>query len=153
MDDSSLIYRYSVKCSRERFAAIERAAKAAGQSAAAFVQAHFETILEAKAEPLARKQPDAALRSDLDVMVNHRLTAGATRLFKAICACADEQGECAVSHDVLAWKALIAPKSVSVLVSSLIAAGLIIRIGRTASGAPPRFGVMTSERLGDGGQP
>lgn len=44
------LFRYSVRCDRERNRAIERAAKRAGMTANQFVQQHFDRILDEPAE-------------------------------------------------------------------------------------------------------
>lgn len=43
-------YRFAVRCDRDTNRAIEKAAKRAGMTANQFVQRHFETILEERAE-------------------------------------------------------------------------------------------------------
>lgn len=54
------VYRYSVRCDRDTAQRIARAAKLAGQSETAFVQAHFERIFLQVAPA-----PDAGQRIDL----------------------------------------------------------------------------------------
>lgn len=52
-------YRYSVKCDRATSQRIERAAREAGKSVTAFVQAHFDRILDAKPAADAARPFDA----------------------------------------------------------------------------------------------
>lgn len=59
------VMRFSVRCDRGRAAAIERAAKKAGMSATAFVQAHFETILDEAEPPVA--EPGAPKMAAADI--------------------------------------------------------------------------------------
>ncbi|RWB67582.1 hypothetical protein [Mesorhizobium sp.] len=59
MDDSALLYRFTVKCDRDTNREIEKLAKACNLSASAYVQKHFEMITAAELALSIPEKPTA----------------------------------------------------------------------------------------------
>jgi DNA-binding MarR family transcriptional regulator len=125
------IYRYSVRCDRDRFHALGRAAKTAGVSVEAFVQAHFETILDAQPLPSATApdgSDDRIIAGQLDISV------GQWRVARALADRANAEGVAAVSYKEIAASTGLGEGSIPQFILRLQDRNLIERTGRPRSG-------------------
>lgn len=130
-------YRYSVKCDREMAQAIGRAAAAAGLSATAFVQRHFETILGQR-RPDRRDGPfDAA-----GFAARHGLPVGAARIWHAMRREADRDGMVQIMIDDLADLAGTSPHWVRKWREQLVKAGLAHIASHRGRGGAPVYRIM-----------
>lgn len=129
-------YRYSVKCERTFAMRLEAAAKAAGKSVNAFVQAHFETILEA---PLAAESFDPARFDAVNFSRRHALPVPAALVWKELRAGASAQGLVRATHAQIEEATGIPYGSIPKLLLSLKDAGLIEQLsGAGTKGAQYR---------------
>jgi hypothetical protein len=122
-------YRYTVKCDRERFHAIERAAKACGLSASQLVQMHFESILDA--EPAAQpepRQPDQPARAELELATRSGMTVAALRIYRAVEDAADEHGRAEIGIGTISRQTGYTEGTVRTLLSRLTTAGRLRRL-------------------------
>lgn len=82
-------FRYSVRADRSFALRLEAAAAKAGVSVSAFVQAHFETILQPRAAPPAF---DAARFDAVAFGRDHAVPVAAARIWKVLRQRADDKG-------------------------------------------------------------
>ena len=127
----SVPYRYSVKCDRARNAKIEAAARAAGLSVTAFVQEHFDRILD-RQEPVATVyfQPPKDNRAFAE---RYSLSPRAVRLYGFLCKAANRAGIVALSAGDIAGGTGMCESNVGKAAAQLSEAGLITRRRRTGS--------------------
>lgn len=124
------VYRYSVKCNRERSRQIMRAAAVAGLSVEAFVQRHFETILDGSAAPAVVADPAPPMfdRNDHELADRLGITAGMAKLLRAMKSHADEDGVCSPGRGTLARQIGMTDASVNTFLSKLHTGGHIARL-------------------------
>lgn len=127
-------YRFSVRCDRERNAAIERAAKAAGLSATTFVQQHFDTILDA----------GIASNNGAPSIGGQILTAGQRRLHAVLIARSDADGLVVFKPVSIAAELGSTPNSVRQQIKALNKAGLTEAVSLATRHRP---GVATVYRV------
>lgn len=133
------LYRFTVKCDRDRNAAIERAARKAGLSVNEFVQRHFDGILDvgspaAPGAPAAPARNAAAVR--LAACLRNEVTEAMDQVWRAMARLADDDGQLACTQLVIAEEAGRSPASACRAVETLVARGLI-EIVRESSGPRP----------------
>lgn len=80
-------YRWTVRCDRDFAHRIARAAKAAGVSETAFVQAHFETILD----PHGREKPGVNF-DEVAFGRTHLISPAAARVWNRLCQSVNAEG-------------------------------------------------------------
>lgn len=124
-------FRFSVKCDRVKNAAIERAARAAGMSVNAFVQAHFDRILDipTKTAGAAFDAPAFAQR--------HGVSLSAAALWGLMKAECNADGLVSRSYVALARTVNQSPSTVQNQMEMLIEAGLVSLVRRGQSLVAP----------------
>lgn len=135
-------YRYSVKCDRAFAARLEEAARRAGVSVNAFVQLHFERILEEPARsdlPAARPLPLAELQA---LARRNRISLSAAKLFVWMRGAADANGQLRVAHAEAVRLADISSNAPGELFSDLREAVLIETVERATSARSGLYQVL-----------
>lgn len=121
-------YRYSVRCDRGRNAAITKAAAKAGLTVNAFVQRHFDRILEADlAEPA--KASDISQPELQGFAQRHGVTVGHARvwfLLKGLRGC---DGVARMSIPEIGEACFITPDTCRTYIGVLSGRGLLERVG------------------------
>jgi hypothetical protein len=138
-------YRFSVKCDRTMFAAIEKAAKAAGVTPNSFVQSHFIGILS---EPCREDAPVPAsptldVKRDHDIAQSLGITVTTLRLYRAMANAKDGNGNVQLSQLALADAASIAPASVPAFHKKLERRKLIKQVAPPGHRVPAIWHVFT----------
>lgn len=133
------IYRYSVRCDRATAASIRRAAAKAGLSETAFVQAHFDTILQrrrpakpAAAEASAPADAGQPRGDDTSRACDCGITEWALRLWRVASAICDEGGAFEADTVSLGRFAHVPAGSVTRSLSMLVSRGLAERVSIAA---------------------
>jgi hypothetical protein len=117
------VYRYSVKCNRTRSQEIQIAARAAGLSVEAFVQRHFDGILDAA--PTEKPSFDAASFDLIGFSRRHNLTLSAARIWLALRSRCDGARRASMSREDLCAAAGIGKNHVTRALDALEAERLI----------------------------
>lgn len=130
-------YRFSVKCDRAMNARLEAAARAAGVSVTAFVQRHFETILDEPADDTGFS-PDAFARE-------HGISPQAARVWAAMRKGVDQVGVVSGGVRDFAIAAKVSAGHGGDYVAELISAELVRMIARPGGARP---GTYRLTRLG-----
>ncbi len=130
--DRAAIYPYAVRCDRQRNAAIERAARAAGLSPTSFVQQQFDRMVDgimpdAKAVEKAERAADPS-RAEADDAKASGLTVGELRVYRAVAAAADETGRAEIGAGTLARLTGYTDNSVRVMLTHLVSKDRLRRI-------------------------
>lgn len=128
------LYRYTVRCDRERFSEIEKQARACGMSAGELVQMHFEGILDdvRKAEEPARLPRPKPSRVEVEAASKLGLSVGALRVFRVVEAVADEHDRSEIGVGAIAQKTGLPNGSVRTILIRLVQQGWLSRV--SASG-------------------
>lgn len=124
-------WRFTVRCDRATNAAIERAARAAGMSVNAFVQAHFDRILDTPA------QPGGAAFDATTFAQRHGVSLSAAALWGLMKAECNAEGLVSRSYVALARTANQSPSTVQNQMEMLIEAGLVSLVRRGQSLVAP----------------
>lgn len=134
------VYRYSVRCDRATSTKIEAAARKAGISVTAFVQRHFEAILDARPNPPRLATFDAAGFDAVEFSKRHHVTLMAAKLWGTLRAHAGENGHVQRFQTLLAEDIGCDHASTGRLVLALIEAGLLetVRKGKMGTSATYR---------------
>lgn len=131
-DPDPPIYRYTVKCDRERSQAIEKAARAAGLSATSFVQRHFESILDdcrqAEAETAREEWRIQSGADERAIASMNGMTPGQLAVWRAVKSADDGHGRGEIGVGAIAKLTGLTAGSVRVILSRLVAAGHLTRI-------------------------
>lgn len=131
-------YRFSVKCDRRRNTQIEAAARKEGLSVTAFVQRHFETILDGASTAKAPPPPfDARAFSE-----RHGVSLSAATMWAAYRAKADDNGIVQVGARQMAAKAGLRLADPNRHVAALVQAGLLEMRKPAGGPAPPVYRVV-----------
>lgn len=133
-------WRFTVRCDRATNAAIERAARAEGISVSAFVQAHFDRILDAPAVKAAEPAFDA-----LSFARRHALAPSAAALWGLMKAGCNGEGLFSASYSSLGRAMGMTPNAIQHQVSRLIAAGLVTIVQAGWHSHPNIFQVVEPE--------
>lgn len=137
------VYRYSVKCDRETYHAIERAARAAGLSPDQFVQGHFDGILEAALE--IQPEPDS-ITAERALARSCGITVTQLRIHTAMKAKASPRGTFSGGVATIHQETHIPVQTIRVMLQKLIKAGLVRRLRSAVGGTTAVYHVVS---LGD----
>ncbi|TPN43228.1 hypothetical protein [Mesorhizobium sp. B1-1-7] len=119
-------YRFSVRCDRAMNARLEAAARAAAVSVTAFVQRHFETILDEPADDTGFS-PDVFARE-------HGISPMAARLWNAMRRASDSVGVVSGGVRDFAIAAKVSAGLGSDCLAELVSADLVRMIARPGAG-------------------
>lgn len=120
-------YRFSVKCDRERFHDIEKAAARLRVTVNQFVQDHFDGIIEVVVAPPPAAPELSPEQIERDEAKSIGITVAMLRLHRAMWARTTVNRHYLGGVDPLADVTGLAPTSIRVLMHKLVAAGLIRR--------------------------
>ncbi|MER9056458.1 hypothetical protein [Mesorhizobium sp. M0910] len=136
------VYRYSVRCDRATSARIETAARKAGISVTAFVQRHFESILDAR--PIATKLAsfDATEFDAAAFSKRHHVTLLAARLWANLRVHAGDDGVVQRFQTLLADDIGCDHASTGRLIAALIETCLLETVRKGKMGAPATYRVI-----------
>lgn len=131
------LYRFSVRCDRDFNQRLEQAAKGAGLSVTAFVQRHFEAILDAPADG-GGFSPEAFARL-------HSVTPQAAVLFDTLRRIADEAG--VVTGSVAAFAAACGQteRRLNYHFRQLVEAGLVGTIAAARAGRKGTYRILDGQ--------
>lgn len=130
MDEVGNFYRYVVKCDRIFNARVERAAKAAGQTATTFVQKHFDRILgDDEAAPKDKADRDSAPRKPVRVAASSRAS-----ILAALKTAGDEDGTIAMSFRELSTLCNVSYETVRAGLNELVHDGIITSVRASGRG-------------------
>ncbi|RWO29607.1 MAG: hypothetical protein EOS10_22455 [Mesorhizobium sp.] len=140
IDQAEALYRFSVRCDRAMNARIEAAARKAGISVTAFVQRHFDSILDARPNAPKLATFDAAAFDAVAFSKRHHVALMAAKLWCALRVHADESGKVQRFQTLLAEDIGCDHASTGRLAKTLIDAGLLetVRKGKMGVGATYR---------------
>ncbi|TIM16248.1 MAG: hypothetical protein E5Y67_03380 [Mesorhizobium sp.] len=136
------VYRYSVRCDRATSTKIEAAARKAGISVTAFVQRHFESILDARPNAPKLATFDAAAFDAVAFSKCHHVSLMAAKLWCALRIHADENGKVQRFQTLLAEDIGCDHASTGRLAKTLIDAGLLETVRKGKMGAPATYRVI-----------
>ncbi|MER8540279.1 hypothetical protein NKH17_12570 [Mesorhizobium sp. M1334] len=136
------VYRYSVRCDRATSTRIEAAARKAGISVTAFVQRHFETILDARPNATKLASFDAAGFDAVEFSKRHHVTLMAARLWGTLRVHAGDNGHVQRFQTQLAEDIGCDHASTGRLITALLEAGLLETVRRGKQGAPAAYRVI-----------
>ena len=135
-------FRYSVKCDRAMASRIETAAKKAGLSVSAFVQQHFDTILD----PRQDRGEGAAFKANVFDPVSfsrrYQIPVFAAQVWIALKARADADGLVRVPARTLAEKLGFSGDLVRKGMNALIDAGRLEPLEPMIAGRPALYRVV-----------
>lgn len=135
-------YRYSVRCDRATSAKIEAAARKAGVSVTAFVQRHFDGILDARPNAPNLASFDAARFDAVAFSKRHHVSLMAAKLWCALRVHADENGNVQRFQTLLAQDIACDHASTGRLAKTLIDTGLLETVSKGKMGAPATYRVI-----------
>jgi hypothetical protein len=128
-------FRFSVRCDRDANQRIEQAARKAGLSVTAFVQRHFETILDEPADPSGFSPQAFARTNDISVQ--------AARLWKALRSMAGPDGEITGAAREFGKAARISQGHASDHMAELVRVGLVTVLRRPVSARAGTYRVVS----------
>ncbi|WP_353641349.1 hypothetical protein [Mesorhizobium sp. WSM2239] len=136
--------RYSVKCDRVMASRIETAAKKAGLSVNAFVQQHFDAILDPKASPQGQGEGGAVAFSSkafnpLEFSRRYRVSVPAARVWAALAGHVDADGLARVSLLQLGRDAGVDGSYPQRLIAALVEAGRVEIVKNPVRGQPGTY--------------
>ncbi|EHK56836.1 hypothetical protein [Allomesorhizobium alhagi] len=141
-------FRYSVKCDRLTATRIEIAARKAGLTVNAFVQQHFDTILDAKSAALRQAQVKDAPRFDrkrfdaIGFARRHKVSIPAARVWAALAGRVDAEGRGRATLLQLARDADVDGTYPGLLLKALAEAGMVEVIEPSRSGRPGLYRII-----------
>lgn len=123
------IFRYSVKCSRERNDAIKKAARNAGMSEGLYIQTLFDRIdlapIAPSGKPLSKYDKPLTLGLVMEASVEYGVTESTARVLLVMRRMSDENGLLSMSREEIAQSAGMHISTVNSSMHQLTVKGLV----------------------------